>query len=105
MWELEKVTEQECTLDDSGVYTVINRGGRDNGKKVVIRVDVMQTEDDRPLRSFVGDGNDVRKCVIAWLNSPELLNTTSKGRISTEHASYIGYEIARAMSDENYIQD
>jgi hypothetical protein len=60
------------------------------------------SSDDEPLQSFVGNGNDVRKAVIKWLWNRPLDQANC---ISSEHASYIGYEIARAMADENYVQD
>lgn len=111
-WELEKVEKIDCTMDDSGVYTVINRVMETNyghGAGTVlkaIRVDVMTDNHgenaDFPLRSFIGPGNDVRKRVIAWLWDRPLEQANC---ISSEHASYIGYEIARAMIDENYVQD
>lgn len=111
-WELEKVEPIECTLDDSGVYTVINRTVQKEthkqyaGGRLAIRVDVMATDGDKPLRSFVGPGNDVRKRVIAWIVKYFASNDgNGAGFISGEHASYIGYEIARAMSDPEYVQD
>lgn len=108
-WELEQVTERiECTIDNSGVYTVINRCTGLVGEKIVvdgevqIRIDVLATDGDTPLRSFVGPGNDVRKRVISYLSYQRdgMLHA-----VSHEHASYIGYEIARAIADEKYVQD
>ncbi len=107
-WKLIEVTEdRECTLDDSGVYAVINRAK--DGK---IRVDIMTSNDeplqsDMPLISFIGEGNAVRKTVANWIADTDidLGGMLLVGTISTEHASYIGYEIARAMANENYKQD
>lgn len=107
-WELEQVTERiECTIDDSGIYTVINRTVANKdieyvGQEILIRVDILATDGDTPLRSFVGPGNDVRKRVVSYLSYQRdgMLHA-----VSHEHASYIGYEIARAIVDENYVQD
>lgn len=105
-WELEKVGPVECILDHNKIFTIINRieNVEHKGSKIVdagieIRVDV--TNGSECLRSFIGNGNDVRKRVISWLFS----KCDCICVISTEHASYIGYEIARAMIDENYVQD
>ncbi len=121
-WKLETVEPRECTLDDSGVYTVIYRVIKTEnhkeyeGTRVCIRVDVLQQREvpgapddsmDEPIRSFVGNGNDVRKAVIEFLQHYQTVETMTPDNkfISLEHASYIGYEIARAEADENYIQD
>ena len=111
-WELEKVEPIECTIYNSEVYTVINRivtteyHKEYSGQRLAIRVDVLVDghgeKPDTPLRSFVGPGNDVRKRVIAWLRDRPLVQANC---ISSEHASYIGYEISRAMTNENYVQD
>ena len=106
-WRLMEVTgETACTMDASGFYVHIHRQAcvlrsiADNapcGKELVIRVDVFTTTDE-PVISFVGPGNAVRKQVAQWFmsNAPDM---------SYEHASYIGYEIARAMAYEHYEQD
>ena len=109
-WELKDLKgskEIDCVVDDSGIYTVINRidktehlQGHMQGK-VFVRVDIMST-DDEPLQSFVGEGNNVRKHVIKWLWNRPL---TESNCISSEHASYIGYEISRALFDEYYKQN
>jgi hypothetical protein len=101
-WKLNQVEPTECTLDNSGVYTIISRCSALSGQQ--IRLDIMSS-DDEPLQSFIGDGNDVRKAVIDWIDNYYLASDPVTGNISTEHASYIGYEIARAMADENYVQD
>ena len=110
-WELEEAEPRECTLDDSGVYTVIHRIAPAEtqiqfvDELVPVRVDVMTT-DNKPIRSFVGNGNDVRKAVIAFLTgNKDEFASDENGYVSREHTSYIGYEIARAEADENYIQD
>ena len=103
-WELKQVDHVECTLDDSGIYTVINRVAEQKGLESTvtkIRVDIMTTTNNTPLISFIGAGDDVRKAVIKWVRN----NWYRNRQVSTEHASYIGYEISRAMLDEHYIQD
>ena len=118
-WELidlKNSKEIGCTMDNSGIYTVINRidetvhcKGHSMGK-VFIRVDVMTTNDE-PLRSFVGDGNNVRKNAMNWLwdkyscDSEPNEDGGFTGDITIEHASYIGFEISRAMLDKHYKQD
>lgn len=103
-WKLNKVGNIDCTMDNSGVYTIINRAvnpipfGDQH-----IRVDIMSTDGDEPLQSFIGKGNDVRKAVLSCLES---ISETRYGlTLSSEHASYIGYEIARAEADSDYVQD
>ena len=107
-WQLIETVDRECTIDNSGVYTVINRIKQTETHKqyastnILIRVDILRTDDDIPLVSYQGEANSVRKAVIDWLdaNTPVMAN----GIISNEHASYIGYEIMRAQSEENYVQ-
>jgi len=109
-WQLNRVEDRECTMDDSNVYTVINRVKQTETRKqyantnILIRVDILRAEDDEPLQSFVGEANAVRKAVISYIVAmvPVL---GGNGSISAEHASYIGYEIMRAKSDDNYKQD
>ena len=106
-WKLNQVEDTEYTPDDSGVYIIINRITENQHSKgyfhtmVRIRVDVMLVGGNIALQSFIGEGNAVRKAVVKWLLSSDC---GSECIISTEHASYIGYEIARAMLDEHYIQ-
>ena len=102
-WELIEVEPIECTLDDSGIYTVINRKTSDkihkgySDSRVFVRCDVMTTN-NLPLVSFQGLEDDVRKNVIRWINE-------NGYKISAEHASYIGRELFRAVHDFYYIQD
>lgn len=111
-WELRTITDDiECTLDDSGIYTVINRvvpkvftGQHDKGyigQAISVRVDIMGCEDDYPVMSFVGKAENVRKTVLRFLTCRHNGRTWT---ISGEHASYIGSEIARAELDEHYVQ-
>ncbi len=107
-WELEQVKPIDCTMDDSGVYTVIHRvvtketHKEYSGERVQVRVDVLNVSSNEPIRSFIGNGNDVRKTVVRFIG--DFLYPMNH-RFSREHVSYIGYEIARAESDSNYVQD
>jgi len=105
-WELIEVgpMEMECTIDKSGVYTIVNRVVRTEthkeyaGMRVLVRVDIMGTVDDSPMISFIGGAENVRKHVMAWLDTHIL-------GVTVEHASYIGAEIHRASVEANYVQD
>lgn len=102
-WGLIECEDRECTMDNSGIYTVINRVKQTDVHKqyantnILIRVDIMSSADN-PLVSIQGKANAARKAVIAWITLHAVMP------ISTEHASYIGYEIMRARSEENYVQ-
>lgn len=92
IWELITVNEIDCTMDNSGIYTVINRTPNND-----IRLDIMTT-DHEPVQSFAGTANNIRKHVVKWLFDHCII-------ISSEHSSYIGYELARAQADKDFIQD
>jgi hypothetical protein len=81
-WELIEVTgERDCTMDNSGVYTVINHTSDHK-----VRVDLM-TNDDQPIISWQSNNVDaLRKEIMLVLGLHD---------ISVEHASYIGAEIVR----------
>lgn len=104
-WELKHVVDVECTMDDSGLYTVIHRVIRPDlhkeyaGERIEVRADLM-TAENQPLMSWQGTANNVRKHLIAYIHS-----IFGFCQISMEHASYIGYELHRAETDENYVQD
>ena len=100
-WILIEATDVECTMDDSGVYTVIHRVIEWDGR-VHVRADLM-TDADEPLVSFIGTANNVRKRLIDWLR--ESCNLPPRYPISLEHASYIGYEVQRAELMPDYVQD
>ena len=96
-WTLKHVEESECTMDDSGMYVVVNRRNDET-----VRADLMATGSDRPIRSLEGTANAVRKALIRAIVG----ECAVAGRfISPEHASYIGYELARAEADADYVQD
>ncbi len=113
-WELIEAVPIECTMDNSGIYTVINRVKSNKTHKqyadttVLIRCDIILSsiqpgnlrvpQTDIPLVSFIGRENDVRKHVIQWIGLEGI-------NLSAEHASYIGYELMRAKHDFNYTQD
>ena len=99
-WCLIKATDVDCTMDDSGVYTVINRMDEKHGViHPFVRADLMTMGDDCDcLVSFIGTANNVRKRLIAYIDDNEY-------ELSHEHISYIGYELMRAESDPDYKQD
>lgn len=93
-WSLNVVSEElDCTMDNSGIYTVIHY------TKTGIRVDIMSIS-DQPIISFISHNpNALRKTVIKWINDNAFI-------ISAEHSSYIGYELSRCFSMQSeYIQD
>jgi hypothetical protein len=102
-WELIEAVPVECTLDGSGIYTVIHRRtGTETHKqyqdsRVFVRCDIMSS-DDTPLISFQGLEDDVRKNVIRWIGE-------NGYAISAEHGSYIGRELFKAVHDFHYKQD
>ena len=102
-WELREVGDIECTLDGSGIYVVIHRVVEKlvhkgiAGEIIRIRADVM-TDGGEPLVSFIGRADNVRKAVVRWLNEQCYFP-------SLEHASYIGWELHRAETDPNFVQD
>lgn len=116
-WELREVNDIDCTMDDSGVYVVIHRVVKTethkeySGEKVLVRADLMADSTsrsdlptDKPIMSWIGTANAVRKHLIAFLHvfrGPHHTNHYP----SLEHASYIGYELHRAETDPHYIQD
>jgi hypothetical protein len=92
-WALINCEATDCTMDNSGHYTVINYAGQG-----FVRCDIM-TDKDLPVMSFKGFFKDVRKCVMQFFADEKI-------GISTEHASYIGEEIALANTlAELYVQD
>ncbi len=104
-WTLVEASDTECLMDDSGVYVTIHRiettetHKEYSGQRVTVRCDLMASGDE-PVKSWIGSANAVRKAVIrfladVWWGDP----------ISAEHASYIGYELMRAETTENYVQD
>ena len=129
IWELREVSDVEYTLDDSGVYVVVHRVERKEthkeyaGVRVLVRADLMQEglnmkdaadpifnpnpTTDEPIISFIGTANAVRKHLIRFLvdHEREGEQFTVGWPISHEHCSYIGYELLRAETDPNYMQD
>ena len=112
-WELKKVEDIECTMDDSGVYVVINRvkvGSFDHRfddypMLTAVRADLM-TASHEPIMSWQGSANAVRKHLIRFLADPQNFGADIRiHRLSLEHASYIGYELLRAETDRHYVQD
>lgn len=102
MWKLNQVGVNdnfECEIDNSGIYTIINRKEVNDshkgycGLRIIIRVDIM--EKNEPLVSFESEHTEaLRKNVIQWIDK--------RYKISTEHAAYIGAEIERAGAINQY---
>ena len=108
-WELVEATDVDCTMDDSGIYTVIHRVVNKTshkervGEHVLVRVDIMSADKNDPLISFIGKADNVRKHVIRWIDDRHVIHEIP--RISFEHASHIGSEIKRAELDPMFVQD
>ena len=108
-WQLIKVKQTDWEQDESGYYTLINYIKEDCRKcnKACIdghvRLDIMD-RDDMPVVSFQGKASDVRKTATQWIDSR--ISQKTSLRISCEHASYIGAELARCeLLGSDYIQD
>lgn len=109
-WELHKVKRMAWIQDDSGIYTLIScmkvkaTHKQYAGVYLQVRLDIMSCGTDcgcgkdEPIMSFQGLGNDVRMHTMKWL-------LDNCYYISSEHSSYIGYELCRAMSGTDYVQD
>ncbi len=103
-WELKKVDYTEWKQNNSGCYTLIYHVKND-----IVRIDFMGIADsinpiDYPIISFQGVADNVRKAFMQWIDKK--LSQQTSDRISCEHASYIGAELARcAILKENYVQD
>lgn len=105
-WELRTCFDVPCTLDDSGVYTIINRivPERRVGDTADVRLDLMKSlenEHHEAIVSFQGTANNVRKALAHYVIHELDVSTP----ISAEHWTYIGYELLRAETDPNYVQD
>ncbi len=97
-WELIKVNETEWKQDKSEIFTLI--ACCPDG---TIRLDVMTTKYE-PVISFQGKAENVRKVAVRWLDSR--ISQKTSDRISCEHSSYIGSELARAeLLKDEYVQD
>jgi len=93
-WKLNETIPQEWQQDNSGVYTLIYRTDKKSSVSKV-RVDIMTT-DDKPVQSFVGNPEDLRKNLMKYM---------AQFNISIEHASYIGAGIVKASLLSDYVQD
>lgn len=111
-WKLVEVDDVDCTLDDSGLYVVINRIETQDthkgisGVRVIVRADLMLKNE--PVRSFIGKANDVRKALIGYMAEiywPQCKILDLPQGVSFEHASYIGWELHRAETTPGYVQD
>ena len=112
-WELRHVDDVEAALDDSGVYVVIHRietpetHKEYSGVRVSVRADLMVSANggeggtqDEPIVSFQGTAAAVRKALARFIEESGQVFP-----ITYEHASYIGYELLRAESTPDYVQD
>ena len=104
-WKLKQAEEVDCTIDDSGLYVIINRVIEKQmhkeyaGEIILVRVDLMSDKHE-PIMSWIGQANNVRKHLIQYIR--EYFGFAA---ISSEHASYIGWELHRAETDPNFVQD
>ena len=112
-WKLRHVEDTEAVLDDSGVYVVVHRVEKTethkgySGIRVSVRADLMRTDAeernmDAPIMSFQGSANAVRKALVRFIH--DYIASPTK-YLSTEYAAYIGYELHRAESTPNFVQD
>lgn len=103
-WELKEVGDIDCTMDDSGLYVVINRvvgSAMEPTNRDIIRVRAdLMASDNEPIMSWIGSANNIRKHMIQYIRE-----NYGYAVISSEHASYIGYELLRAETDPQYVQD
>ncbi len=109
-WELIEVSDSDAILDDSGLYVVVNRVEKTehhkehSGVRVSVRADLMRTCEaiggDVPIRSFIGTASNVRKALSRFIDEHFGINHPS-----LEHMAYIGYELLRAETVANFVQD
>ena len=105
MWKLIEAMPVEATMDNSGIYVIINRLGRHRPCPDLVsnvRADLM-TNGGLTVVSFIGQAENVRKRLIAYLTENQC--TGGIGPVSLEHASYIGKELYRASVDPMFVQD
>ena len=110
-FEIQNVLDRPWIQDNSGIYTLINRIPIDHNIKYagqpigiqLVRLDIMTTK-DIPMVSFLGSPVAVRKAFVDWAYQ-HIGSMLPECVVSPEHFSYIGFELARAAQDENYIQD
>lgn len=104
-WELRHVEDVEAVLDDSDLYVVINRIELGKTREIKVRLDLMEkrpgdSDGDRPAMSWLGSAIAVRKAIARHLEYGYGIRHPS-----LEHMTYIGYELLRAETDPNYVQD
>lgn len=107
-WKLVEVTEEPAYVSDaSGVYVTVHRIVESDahkgipGERIKVRVDLIRTDGDVPIRSWVGRAESVRKATMQWIGRQK---RDMFSWLSVEHASYIGSEITRANLDPRYVQ-
>ena len=98
-WQLNRVDAIEWTQDDSGLNVLIAWDTITDS----VRLDVMADKSTKPLQSFIGKTDDVRKAAMRWLT--DNIGPTAKTNylncvgISIEHAAYIGAELERCDTE------
>ena len=110
-WKLIEVTEEPAWQEDtSGVYVVVHRVVTKEvhkgiaGERITVRVDLMSSNGDEPIISWVGKAESVRKAMMQWIGRQSTPDGFYRYLLSAEHAAYIGSEIARAEIDPQYHQ-
>ena len=115
-WDLRHVDDTEAVLDDSGVYVVVHRIETPETHKeyssvrVSVRADLMSKDSDpitgpveeaaACIMSFQGSAVAVRKALARYLEVNHGITHPS-----LEHMAYIGYELHRAESTPQFVQD
>ena len=95
VWRLVDVPDTAWQEDDSGVSVLINWVLPAD----VVRIDLIDIQDGRPIVSFRGDADNVRKHTMAWL-------AVYVPTFGLDHAAYVGAELERADTERiDYVQD
>lgn len=98
-WAFNRVDDIDWTQDKSGIYCLINWDWKTN----TVRIDII-SDNHKPIISFAGGSDNVRKAVGRWLDSR--LSQQTPYRVSVEHAAYIGAELEKADTMRiDYVQD
>ena len=98
-WELRNCFKTDAIMDDSGLYVIINRVHIGEERQIQVRADLMTVEHD-PVMSFLGNAENVRKALSRFIAEQYGISHPSM-----EHMAYIGYELLRAETVENFVQD
>lgn len=99
-WQLNRVDDIGWVQDDSDICVVINWDIQTESA----RLDIMKETRIKPLQSFIGKADNVRKAAMQWF-AKRVSQKAGLG-ISIEHAAYIGAELERCDTERiDYIQD